>query len=58
MRNIPPLLTAIDEKNFSEKPLTGKWSKKEIIGHLIESATIIISALFDVNLKRSRLSGI
>ncbi|MET6999749.1 DinB family protein [Chitinophaga defluvii] len=36
---IPPLLTAIDESTFSHKPSPAKWSKKEIIGHLIDSAT-------------------
>lgn len=36
---IPPLLTAIDEESFSTKISPGKWSKKEIIGHLIDSAT-------------------
>ena len=29
----------IDENNFSEKIRPEKWSKKEIIGHLIDSAT-------------------
>jgi hypothetical protein len=36
---IPPLLTAIGEPAFSLKPAPNKWSKKEIIGHLIDSAT-------------------
>ncbi len=36
---IPHLLYEIDENNFSLKPAPGKWSKKEIIGHLIDSAT-------------------
>ena len=36
---IPSLLTEIDELKFSEKPNLEKWSKKEIIGHLIDSAT-------------------
>ncbi|WP_212004076.1 DinB family protein [Chitinophaga sp. HK235] len=35
---IPPLLTAISEEDFSFKPLPSKWSKKEILGHLIDSA--------------------
>jgi hypothetical protein len=35
---IPPLLLAIDEEIFSAKPSPGKWSKKQIIGHLIDSA--------------------
>lgn len=29
----------IDDLNFSEKISPDKWSKKEIIGHLIDSAT-------------------
>ena len=36
---IPPLLLNFDEETFSAKPHPGKWSKKEIIGHLIDSAT-------------------
>jgi len=36
---IPGLLNAIDEQAFSAKPAPQKWSKKEIIGHLIDSAT-------------------
>jgi hypothetical protein len=35
---IPPLLSAIDEGIFSKKPAPNKWSKKEILGHLIDSA--------------------
>ena len=35
---IPQLLSSIDEKSFTFKPSTDKWSKKEIIGHLIDSA--------------------
>ena len=36
---IPSLLSSIDEEQFSEKPQPSKWSKKEILGHLIDSAT-------------------
>ena len=36
---IPQLLTEIDESAFSAKLKPDKWSKKEIIGHLIDSAT-------------------
>jgi hypothetical protein len=38
-RGIPRLLKAIKEEQFSEKPAPEKWSKKEILGHLIDSAT-------------------
>lgn len=38
IEQVPGLLSAIDEKSMSEKPLPNKWSKKEIIGHLIDSA--------------------
>lgn len=37
--NLPALLYEIDEITFSFKPSTLKWSKKEILGHLIDSAT-------------------
>ena len=33
-----PLLKNIDEKDASEKISLDKWSKKEILGHLIDSA--------------------
>jgi hypothetical protein len=36
---LPDLLTALDETLFSKKPSSEKWSKKEILGHLIDSAT-------------------
>ena len=36
---IPPLLEAVDEAGFSQKPSPAKWSRKETLGHLIDSAT-------------------
>ena len=35
---IPPLLVAMDKADLSFKQAPDKWSKKEIIGHLIDSA--------------------
>lgn len=35
----PSMLTQISEEKMSEKPAPNKWSKKEIIGHLVDSAT-------------------
>jgi hypothetical protein len=35
---IPPLLLQIPEKEFNFKPAPAKWSKKEILGHLVDSA--------------------
>ncbi|WP_256002111.1 MULTISPECIES: DinB family protein [Pedobacter] len=35
---IPKLLREVDEAALSDKPNAAKWSKKEIIGHLIDSA--------------------
>jgi len=35
----PKMLTEINEENMSTKPSPTTWSKKEIIGHLIDSAT-------------------
>jgi uncharacterized damage-inducible protein DinB len=31
-------IAALDESVFSAKPSPGKWSKKEVLGHLIDSA--------------------
>jgi hypothetical protein len=36
---IPDLLREINEVDFSLKPASDKWSKKQILGHLIDSAT-------------------
>ncbi len=33
-----PLLKELDEEKASVKPTPGKWSKKELLGHLIDSA--------------------
>jgi len=38
INRIPGLLSQIDEAEFSLKPSPSKWSKKEILGHLIDSA--------------------
>lgn len=35
---IPPLLNTISDSDFSNKPAPGKWSKKETLGHLLDSA--------------------
>jgi hypothetical protein len=35
---IPPLLKAIPEDEFTRKPAPEKWSKKQVLGHLIDSA--------------------
>ncbi len=39
LEKVPNILTQISEEKMSEKPSPNKWSKKEIIGHLIDSAT-------------------
>ncbi len=33
-----PMLLQISEEEFTAKPLPGKWSKKELLGHLVDSA--------------------
>lgn len=38
LSEMTPRLTAIPDGEFSAKPLPHKWSKKEVIGHLIDSA--------------------
>jgi hypothetical protein len=37
-RRFRPLLSGIEEQIFILKPAPGKWSKKEILGHLTDSA--------------------
>ncbi len=39
LESVPPQLRVIDAQRFSLRPAPGKWSKKEILGHLIDSAT-------------------
>ncbi|MBE8714976.1 DinB family protein [Sphingobacterium hungaricum] len=39
LATIPTKLQEIDENIFSERSMPNKWSKKEILGHLIDSAT-------------------
>ncbi len=39
VEKVPSMLAQISEEKISEKPSPNKWSKKEIIGHLIDSAT-------------------
>ena len=38
-KTLPPALEGVDDETFSSKPSPDKWSKKEILGHLIDSAT-------------------
>jgi len=38
VNTVPAKLESISEQDFCAKPAPGKWSKKEIIGHLIDSA--------------------
>src|SRR3982751_3996446 len=38
LRDYSPLLTRISEAEFSAKPLPDKWSRKEVLGHLVDSA--------------------
>jgi hypothetical protein len=37
-RIIPPMLEELREEDFTLQPWLGKWSKKQILGHLIDSA--------------------
>lgn len=39
VEKVPNLLIGIGEEKMAEKLTPNKWSKKEIIGHLIDSAT-------------------
>jgi len=36
---IPALISKIPDEEFDRIPAPGKWSKKQILGHLIDSAT-------------------
>jgi hypothetical protein len=53
LEKAPKLLLEMNEASLSLKELPDKWSKKEILGHLIDSATNnhhrIIRAQFELN---------
>lgn len=53
VNTVPQRLMEINEGSLSAKPSTEKWSKKEIIGHLIDSATHnhqrFVRAQFELN---------
>lgn len=36
---IPPLIKNLSDEKVSTRPHSDKWSKKEILGHLLDSAT-------------------
>lgn len=38
VKDILPLLQNFSDKEASARPLPDKWSKKEVLGHLIDSA--------------------
>jgi hypothetical protein len=38
VEQVPVLLQTMSEQEMSNQPAPGKWSKKEILGHLIDSA--------------------
>ena len=38
LKTLPPLLNVVPENEFRNKPKPEKWSKQEILGHLIDSA--------------------
>jgi hypothetical protein len=38
IRQVVPLLMGMDEAQASARPAPGKWSPKEVIGHLLDSA--------------------
>jgi hypothetical protein len=39
MNTLSNILAEIGEDCFAKRTMPGKWSKKEILGHLIDSAT-------------------
>ena len=38
-RELPALLLLIPAEEFESRPAPGKWSKKEVLGHLVDSAS-------------------
>lgn len=48
LNNIPFRFSEIDPDLLLERPAPGKWSKKEILGHLIDSAVNNLKRFVDV----------
>lgn len=38
IQSIPEKIKTFSSKEFLDKPVSGKWSKQEILGHLVDSA--------------------
>ena len=38
LNEVPKKLKAIPESELTKKPMPGKWSRKEVLGHLVDSA--------------------
>ena len=39
LQSVPPRLSAISDDEAALQPAPGRWSKKEVLGHLIDSAS-------------------
>ena len=39
MAVLPAFVNGLDEERLLDRPSPGKWSRKEILGHLVDSAT-------------------
>lgn len=54
LREVPGRLEEISESESERRPAPGKWSKKEILGHLVDSAANyhqrFVRTLFDGHL--------
>jgi len=48
VKNATVKITLIDEEIMSLKPELGKWSKKEILGHLIDSARVNLQRYLEI----------
>lgn len=53
LKEVPILFAQMGEENASHKPSPEKWSKKEILGHLIDSATYNVKRFIEAQIEPS-----
>lgn len=52
---VPALVAALDEETLCKRPGPGKWSKKEILGHLVDSGLYNLQRFTKIKITRAPL---
>lgn len=53
LKELPRLFALLGEENAAHKPSPDRWSKKEILGHLIDSATFNLKRFIEAQIEPS-----